>query len=167
MALPEDPPIGLNSQGVGTSRSIKLEVTGSDSGSADLLLLAAEAGLTTPVGVLDFLGFAKELEPPGAPKSPTIQLASPPGTAGIEIAWDESLTGGTPENYRVELRNREDPSDPWNGYTFLVNRTYPTNFYVIPHNTLTLGRYYMYRVRAENAAGVSSYTESASIQYTS
>lgn len=88
-----------------------------------------------------------ETLPPSSPASVTATIAEP----NINIAWS-SVTAAT--NYRIEV------SADGGAYNFLAN----DNASPYSHTTALVGVNYKYRVRAENAAGNSNYTESNTVQ---
>lgn len=86
------------------------------------------------------------LSPPGNPKTPQYDN-SRFYPNGIGLGWTAPTSGGEVANYRVEFGNG----------AFIANVTAPTTNYIVPNSLLTYNDSYTFRVRAENAAGVSSY----------
>jgi len=115
------------------------------------------------------------LDPPGVPKSPAWggNLTSP---NGMEIQWNKPTAGDQPSQYRLEACYSDDNSH-FNSYEFVKNipATAALSYGVVLTNSELIavsdmagniaGHYFKFRVRAENAAGWSSWAVSASQQY--
>ena len=94
---------------------------------------------------------------PGSPSSISTQLAAG-GSNGIEVGWTPPSTGGEVTNYRVEM------SDDGGPFGFYASNGTSLSL-TVPHNQLSSGITYQFRVRAENSFGQSLYITGSSIEY--
>ena len=149
----------------GSGRSIAQEVDGNTTGSKSLTTLSTTAGKTAPHSMLEFYGYTAPTVAPGAPKSfNTVQHRAPSGSNGAELGWTAPSSGGAVANYRLEYRYKEDGQAFFSSWLLALNTTstgptLPHSFFVAyPADTEM-----EFRVRAENSAGVSSYTAWAGV----
>lgn len=103
-----------------------------------LVMAGAGAGNTTP--------------PPSGPNAPSGLTATAVSTSQIDLAWTDNSTDE--DGFRIE-RGAD-------GITFTEIATVGTNVTNYSNGGLAAGTTYHYRVRAYNAAGNSSYSNSAS-----
>lgn len=143
--LPDTPPLGIKSDGVGEDRSIALAVDGDETGDKSLLDLCATAEVS-PCSILDFLGWP----PIVAPTAPTeVELDwSKTSCNYVVISWS-GATGDITE-YRIEVSVNEGS---WSSLN-----TGPYEYY--EYEELEDNLDYQFRVRAEGPGGNSSYTDS-------
>ncbi len=137
MALSTTPPISLS--------QIQSEVgLGAGSSLIDCLNASNLADKSLPVSMMRFLGYT-HLVAPEAPVSVTIIEQGGPS---VQVSWTPG-GGGPAEHYRIER------SVNFGAYEFMQNDA-ASPFVDAP---VTVGANYRYRVRSENSAGNSGYTE--------
>lgn len=127
------------------------------------------AGVSATVDSPSIVFEEPPLEAPGAPKTfNTVQYRAPNGSNGAELGWQEPTSGGHVENYRVEYRYKTPDDINWNAWSLAKNigtsseTLPPENGTTLSHAFFTAypsGTEMEFRVRSENSAGVSSYTQ--------
>ena len=96
------------------------------------------------------------MESPNAPTSVTANLNSSTVTT-IDLSWDHSTTTLKPvDRFRVQQGYKTSPSGSWSSWGSESTTTSKSQ----SRTELTKGRWYQFRVRAENGAGSSSWATS-------
>lgn len=153
MALPASGVLGII-QGVGVSsdRSISLEVDGNETPPKDLVGLGSRAGLSAPVSMSDFYGYSSCSAAP----QPVTDADANVVSDDVTITWTPHTLGEDAEQFRIE-RNPQS-TGVW---SFVANVAVGTGD-SYTDNDLPSDQY-LYRVRAENSCGNSSYVNTNSV----
>jgi len=146
----ENPATGLQ---VGTLRQVPASstsytVTGLTNGTPYRFLVRSE----NSIGLGAYSAPAEATPSPTAPAAPT-GLAAVPGNGRATVSWTASSNGGSPLlRYWIRVEN------PTTGAQIGALREVPGSATSFTVTGLTNGTPYRFRVRAENAVGLSSYT---------
>lgn len=144
--LPSSGSLSLKSA-AGVGRSISQQVDGNETGSKSLTTLSTTASKTAPHSMLEFYGYPAG---PGLPGSVTGCTASIPSCGvltGINLAWVNPASGGTPEGTVIKV------SVNGGAYSTLTTVAYPGTTYTHTDAALANGSTYAYTFEATNASG--------------